>query len=69
MIVNIKILDMGMIGVLFILGFVIYLYNCFFDIELLEWFGIFSGFIFVFMFGFFVMILVVIIVVFMWLKV
>ena len=47
MIANIKTLDMGMIGALIISGIVIYLHNRFFDTELPEWLGIFSGSTFV----------------------
>lgn len=56
MVANIKTLDMGMMGALLISGIVIYLHNRFFDTELPEWLGVFSGSTFVFMIGFFVMI-------------
>ncbi len=56
MIANIKTLDMGMMGALVVSGIVIYLHNRFFDAELPEWLGVFSGSTFVFMIGFFVMI-------------
>lgn len=56
MIANIKTLDMGMMGALVVSGIVIYLHNRFFDTELPEWLGVFSGSTFVFMIGFFVMI-------------
>lgn len=69
MIANIKTLDMGMIGALLISGLVIYLHNRFFDTELPEWLGTFSGSTFVFMIGFFVMIPVAIIAAFTWPKV
>lgn len=69
MIANIKTLDMGMIGALLISGLVIYLHNRFFDTELPEWLGTFSGSTFVFMLGFFVMIPVAIIAAFTWPKV
>lgn len=69
MIANIKTLDMGMIGALLISGLVIYLHNRFFDTELPEWLGTFSGSTFVFMLGFFAMIPVAIIAAFTWPKV
>ncbi len=69
MIANIKTLDMGMIGALLISGLVIALHNRFFDTELPEWLGVFSGSTFVFMIGFFVMIPVAILSVFIWPKV
>lgn len=69
MIANIKTLDMGMIGSLMISGLVIYLHNRFFDTELPEWLGVFSGSTFVFMLGFFVMIPVAILSVFIWPKI
>lgn len=69
MIANIKTLDMGMIGALIISGIVIYLHNRFFDTELPEWLGIFSGSTFVFMIGFIALIPVAIISAFIWPKV
>ncbi|MEG0378780.1 MAG: PTS transporter subunit EIIC, partial [Eubacterium sp.] len=69
MIANIKTLDMGMIGALAISGLVIYLHNRFFDTELPEWLGTFSGSTFVFMVGFFVMIPVAVLAVLVWPKV
>jgi len=69
MIANIKTLDMGMIGALLISGLVIYLHNRFFDTELPEWLGTFSGSTFVFMIGFFVMIPVAVLAAFIWPKV
>jgi alpha-glucoside PTS system EIICB component len=69
MVANIKTLDMGMMGALVISGIVIYLHNRFFDTELPEWLGIFSGSTFVFMIGFFVMIPVAFIVALIWPKV
>lgn len=69
MIANIKTLDMGMIGALLISGLVIYLHNRFFDTELPEWLGTFSGSTFVFMLGFFVMIPTAILAAFIWPKV
>ena len=55
MIASIKTLDMGMIGALLISGIVIYLHNRFFDTELPEWLGTFSGSSFVVIIGFFVL--------------
>ncbi|NRZ51578.1 phosphotransferase system glucose/maltose/N-acetylglucosamine-specific IIC component [Clostridium beijerinckii] len=69
MIANIKTLDMGMIGALLISGLVIYLHNHFFDTELPEWLGTFSGSTFVFMIGFFVMIPVAVLAAFIWPKI
>lgn len=69
MIANIKTLDMGMIGALAISGIVIYLHNRFFDTELPEWLGTFSGSTFVFMIGFFVLIPVAILTAFVWPKI
>lgn len=69
MIANIKTLDMGMIGALLISGLVIYLHNRFFDTELPEWLGTFSGSTFVFMIGFFVMIPVAVLAAFIWPKI
>lgn len=69
MIANIKTLDMGMIGALLISGIVIYLHNRFFDTELPEWLGTFSGSTFVFMIGFFVMIPVAFVAALVWPKV
>lgn len=69
MIANIKTLDMGMIGALLISGIVIYLHNRYFDTELPEWLGTFSGSTFIFMIGFFVMIPVAVLAAFIWPKV
>ncbi len=55
MVASIKTLDMGMIGALLISGIVIMLHNKFYDVELPEWVGVFSGSTFVYMIGFFVM--------------
>lgn len=55
-IASIKTLDMGMVGALLISGIVIYLHNKFFDVELPEWLGTFSGSSFIVMVGFFVLI-------------
>ncbi|MFV0394708.1 MAG: alpha-glucoside-specific PTS transporter subunit IIBC [Coprobacillaceae bacterium] len=56
MVANIKTLDMGMIGALMISGIVIFLHNRYFDTELPEWMGTFSGSSFVVIVGFFVLI-------------
>lgn len=69
MIANIKTLDMGMIGALIISGIVIYLHNRFFDTELPDWLGTFSGSTFVFMIGFFALIPVAILAAFIWPKI
>ena len=69
MIASIKTLDMGMIGALAVSGLVIYLHNKFFDTELPEWLGSFSGSTFVFMIGFFVMIPVAFLAALIWPKV
>ena len=69
MIANIKTLDMGMMGALAIAGIVIYLHNRFFDTELPEWLGTFSGSTFVFMVGFFVMIPVAVLAGLLWPKI
>lgn len=55
-IASIKTLDMGMIGALLISGIVIFLHNRYFDKELPEWLGTFSGSSFVVIVGFFVLI-------------
>ena len=56
MVAGIKTLDMGMIGALIISGVVIALHNRFFDVELPEWLGTFSGSTFVYMVSFAAMI-------------
>ena len=56
LIANIKTLDTGMVGALVIGGIVVYLHNKYFDTELPEWLGVFSGSSFITMIGFFVMI-------------
>lgn len=56
MISGIKTLDTGMLGALIISGIVVYLHNKFFDTELPDWLGIFSGSSFVVILGFFLMI-------------
>lgn len=53
---GIKTLDTGMIGALVISGIVVWIHNRYFDTELPEWLGIFSGSSFVVIIGFFVMI-------------
>lgn len=53
MIASIKTLDMGMIGALMISCIVVFLHNKFFDTELPEWLGTFSGSSFVVIVGFF----------------
>lgn len=53
---GIKTLDTGMFGALVISGIVVWLHNRYFDKELPEWLGIFSGSSFVVMLGFFAMI-------------
>ena len=55
-IASIKTLDMGMVGALLISGIVIFLHNRFFEVELPEWLGTFSGSTFIVMIGFFVLI-------------
>lgn len=66
MIANIKTLDMGMIGALMISGIVIFLHNRYFDTELPEWLGTFSGSSFVVIVGFFVLIPVAILSAWLW---
>lgn len=56
MICGIKSLDTGMFGALIISGIVVWIHNRYFDKELPDWLGIFSGSSFVVMIGFFVMI-------------
>lgn len=56
MICGIKTLDTGMLGALIISGIVVWLHNKFFDTELPEWLGVFSGSSFVVILGFFLMI-------------
>ncbi len=55
MVASIKTLDMGMIGALAISGIVIALHNKFYEFELPEWLGVFSGSTFVYMVSFFVL--------------
>ena len=69
MIGGIKTLDMGMVGALLISGVVIALHNKFFDTELPEWLGVFSGSTFVYMVAFFVMIPCAVVSVLVWPKV
>lgn len=68
-IAGIKTLDMGMVGALIISGVVIALHNRFFDTELPDWIGVFSGSTFVYMIAFFVMIPCAIVAVLVWPKV
>ncbi len=56
MICGIKSLDTGMFGALIISGIVVWIHNRYFDKELPDWLGIFSGSSFVVIIGFFVMI-------------
>lgn len=56
MICGIKSLDTGMFGALIISGIVVWIHNRYFDQELPDWLGIFSGSSFVVIIGFFVMI-------------
>lgn len=53
---GIKSLDTGMFGALIIAGIVVWIHNRYFDKELPDWLGIFSGSSFVVIIGFFVMI-------------
>lgn len=66
MVAGIKTLDMGMMGALLISGIAIYLHNRFFDKELPEFLGTFSGSTFVVMIGFVVMIPVAVALAFIW---
>lgn len=65
-IAGIRTLDMGMIGALIISGITIYLHDKFYDTELPEWLGVFSGSTFVYMIAFFVMLPVALIACFVW---
>ena len=56
LVAGIKTLDMGMIGALMVACIVIALHNKFFDTEIPEWLGTFSGASFVVIVGFFVLI-------------
>lgn len=66
---GIKTLDTGMMGALIIAGIVVWIHNKFFDQELPEWLGIFSGSSFVVIIGFFVMIPVAFVFAVVWPKV
>lgn len=66
LVANIKTLDMGMIGALMISGIVIYLHNKYFDTELPEWMGTFSGSSFIVIIGFFVLIPVAVLSAWLW---
>lgn len=69
MICGVKTLDTGMMGALIIAGIVVYIHNKYFDTELPDWLGIFSGSSFVVIIGFFVMIPVAFIFAAVWPKV
>lgn len=56
LVASIKTLDMGMIGALCISGITVWAHNKYFDTELPDWLGIFSGSVFVYMISFFLMI-------------
>lgn len=56
MIASIKTLDMNIMGALIISGIVTALHNRYFDTELPEWLGVFSGSVFIYVLSFFVMI-------------
>lgn len=66
---GIKTLDTGMMGALIIAGIVVWIHNKYFDQELPEWLGIFSGSSFVVIIGFFVMIPVAFLFAIVWPKV
>lgn len=65
-IASIKTLDMGIIGALIISGIATMLHNKYFDTELPEWLGVFSGSVFIYMIGFFVMVPVALIACLVW---
>lgn len=65
-IASIKTLDMGIMGALIISGIATMLHNKFFDTELPEWLGVFSGSVFIYMIGFFVMVPVALIACLVW---
>ena len=66
MVASIKTLDMGMIGALAISGIIIAIHNKFFEFELPEWLGVFSGSSFVYIITFFVMLPVALIACLVW---
>lgn len=66
MIASIKTLDMGMLGALLISGIIIAVHNKFFDFELPDWLGIFSGSVFVYMICFFLLIPVAVLACLVW---
>lgn len=66
---GIKTLDTGMMGALIIAGIVVWIHNKYFDKELPEWLGIFSGSSFVVIIGFFIMIPLAFIFTLVWPKV
>lgn len=65
-IASIKTLDMGIMGALIISGIATMLHNKYFDTELPEWLGVFSGSVFIYMIGFFVMVPVALIACLVW---
>jgi len=66
MIANIKTLDMGMLGAIFIACVSSYLHNHFYDTQIPEWLGIFKGPAFVVAVGFVVMIPTALVFCFVW---
>ena len=66
MIANIKTLDMGMLGAIFIACVSSYLHNHFYDTEIPEWLGIFKGPAFVVAVGFALMIPMALVFCFVW---
>nr|WP_196594802.1 alpha-glucoside-specific PTS transporter subunit IIBC [Pectinatus sottacetonis] len=69
MIANIKTLDMGMLGAIFIAGLSVYLHNKLSDVDLPEIIGIFRGSVLVVAAGFFIMLPVALLLCFVWPKV
>lgn len=69
MIGGIKMLDISVIGVILCGSLVIWIYNCYYLIELFDYISIFQGVVFVNIFGFIVMLLLVFIILMLWLKV
>ncbi len=68
-IAGIRTLDMGMLGALMISGVTIYLHDKFYNTELPEWLGVFSGSTFVYMIAFFVMLPIALLACLIWPKV
>lgn len=66
MIANIKTLDMGMLGAIFIACISAYLHNHFYDTEIPDWLGIFKGPAFVVAVGFLVMLPMALIFCYIW---